>query len=131
MVYNSMKTKLLNNIQIVNTGRVEHIQTPLSEITYSLKPDESYSAPNLGRIYSVHVKLGCKQLISREEVLSHADAVLEATKTRVGHAIAEEVYGELRRELIQLLVELKASGSHYSNPAYKRVERMLEMISYD
>jgi hypothetical protein len=126
-----MKTKMLNNIQIVNTGRVEHIQTPLSEITYSLKPDESYSAPNLGRIYSVHVKLGCKQLISREEVLSHGNAVLEATKTRVGHAIAEEVYGELRRELIYLLTELRDSGYCYNTPGYHRVEKMLEMISYD
>jgi hypothetical protein len=124
------KTKLLNNIQIVNTGRVEHIQTPLSTISYRFESDESYK-PNHGRIYSVDIKLGCNQVISEEHLAQDAHGVLHHTRKTVGRAIAEEVYGEVRRELIQLLVELRASGSYYSNPACKRVEKMLDMISYD
>jgi hypothetical protein len=125
-----MKTKLLNNIQIVNTGRVEHIQTQLSTISYSYEPDESFK-PNHGRIYSVEVKLGCKQLISEEHLAQDAHGVLQHTRKRVGRAISEEVYGELRRELIYLLTELRDSGYCYNTAGYHRIEKMLEMISYD
>lgn len=125
-----MMTKLLNNIQIVNTGKLEHISTPVSAISYQLKPDVDFYL-NHGYVYSVDVKLGSRQIISREELEDHGDEVLHRTRKRVGRAIAEEVYGELRKELIELLMELRASSNYYGSSAYERVEKMLDMIEYD
>jgi hypothetical protein len=125
-----MMTKLLNNIRIVNTGELEYIHTPVSAISYQLKPDVDLN-PNLGYVYSVDVRLGHRQVVSKADLEGHGDKVLHQTRKRVGHAIAEEVYGDLRKELIGLLVELRASGNYYNSSASERVERMLEMISYE
>jgi hypothetical protein len=125
-----MMTKLLNNIRIVNTGKREYIRTPVSEISYGLEPDSDLS-PNFGYVYSVDVRLGCRQIVSNADLEEHGDEVLHQTRKRVGRAIAEEVYGELRKELIVLLVELRDSGNYYNSPACERVEKMLEMIEYE
>ena len=125
-----MMTKLLNNIQIVNTGELEYIHTPVSKISYQFKPDIDLN-PNLGYVYSVDVRLGHRQVVSKEDLEEHGDKVLHQTRKRVGRVIAEEVYGELRKELIELLMELRDSGNYYNSPAYERVEKMLEMIEYE
>lgn len=132
-----MKTKLLENLKAVNTGERSYIDTPLSSYNVTYDPiDFAYDpidfatlTPEMGYLYRIDVRLGANQFISDLELQKNPN-IINQCKTLVGRGIAEEVYGEVRNDLIKIMIELRQVGLPYNNSSLRKIKELIEKISY-
>ena len=120
--------KLIENIKAVDTGHRRHIEEPLQMIR--LRPDEptAYSPP-FARGYSIDVRLGATQWISEDIIKDSGGKVVEHALNEMKHAIIEEVYGELRRDLMDLHREMRNELNYYDSKSIKKLVKIVEKIS--
>jgi hypothetical protein len=111
------RVKLLQNIQAISTGRKIFCPVPI-EHTSLIERDLDYLTVDrvVGREYRIEVKLGASVTIPVEK-LTHSkeekEVVIATEKRKIGRAIAQHVYGEVREKLFELAIELR-KREHYS-----------------
>lgn len=129
------KTKLLKNIKARLTDQKfplldsRHIAT----ISYTEQESGGTTFSVKGREIRVDVILGASQLIDEEILNLDYDAVMQHAKNVVGREIAEHVYGDIRRGLIELAVEMRREHSYSleRSKSLQLIEDMLVAITYD
>jgi len=125
-----MKTKLLESVKAVNTGQKKYIDSHLSRVEATYEPvDLAFLTPDVGYVYRFGVELGVSQTISDHELQGNPD-ILDMYRDRVCRGIAEELYGEVRKEIIEILIALQRDGLPHNHTAVNRLETLLEKISY-
>jgi len=120
------KTSLLDNVTAKMTGNRVVRDIPLTEIKFDETTLEV--AWNYGTEYRIGVQIGSAIVIPEEESKKNP-MLLEYEKERMKRGIAEVVYGEVRKELIELAIMLQESGYSYNDPNVKKVEEILNMIT--
>ncbi len=90
-------SKLLEHLQVRNTDERKHVIKPLKMVTGTLKSEEYYHQ-EYSTVYSVRAVLGSQVIVSNIEMQRvDVDFIL---KQRVYRPLAEEIFGEFRRPLI-------------------------------
>jgi len=120
--------KLVEHIRAVETGNRRPIEEPLYKITFSADSPSSLKF-NYAREYAITVTLGANQWIAEEIIQQSGVQVIEHAVDEMKHAIVEVVYGELRRDLLDLRMELRRELNHYDSPSLKKLVKIVEKIS--
>jgi hypothetical protein len=119
--------KLIDGIKAIATGQVRHIDEPLYKI--NLTVDESYSKINFAREYAITVKLGANQFIAEDLIAQSGGEVITHAVNHMKRAVAELVYGELRRDLFDLQMEMRNELNYYDSNSLKKLVKIMEKIS--
>lgn len=120
--------KLIDNIKAVDTGNRRHIVEPLHTIACSSVP--SFEAKNaFAKEYAIMVKLGANQWIAEDLIKDSRGEVITEAINHMKYAIVEEVYGELRRDLMDLQMEMRNELNYYDSPSLKKLVKIVEKIS--
>lgn len=80
------------------SSRVMYIQTSYEPV------DLATHTPELGSVYRIGVNLGAVQVISDESIRQNPQ-IVDYYKHAAARSVAEEVYGEIRKELMDTVVE--------------------------
>lgn len=120
--------KLIEDIKAVETGNRRPIEEPLYKIKLTANSPSSLQF-NYAREYSITVTLGANQWIAEEIIQQSGGQVIEYAVDEMKHAIVEVVYGELRRDLIELQMELRRELNHYNSPSLNKLAQIVEKIS--
>lgn len=119
--------KLLEHIKAVDTGNRRPVLDPM--IMANLKMEAT--PHNFAREYSIRVTIGSNQWIDEELIKSSKGEVVQYAIEQMKYNIVEEVYGELRRDLLELHRDLRSElNYHYQDSAsLKKLEEILEKIT--
>lgn len=120
--------KLIENIKAVDTGHRRHIEQPFQIIRLTTDKPTDY-IPQFARGYSIDVRLGATQWISEDIIKDSGGKVVEHALNEMKHAIIEEVYGELRRDLMDLRMNLRNELSYHDSPSLEKLAKIVEKIS--
>ena len=90
-------SKILDHLQVRNTNERKHVIKPLKMVTGTLTSEEWYHQ-EYSTVYSVRAVLGAQVIVSDiEKQQVGIDFIL---KQKVYRPLAEEIFGEFRRPLI-------------------------------
>ena len=90
-------SRLLDQLQIKDTGVRKHVSTPLKMVTGTFT-SENWYLQEYSTVYRVEVRLGAQVIVSDSQKLaSDSDFIIKATVYR---PLAEEIFGEFRQPLI-------------------------------
>ena len=120
--------KLVEHIKAVETGNRRPIEEPLYKIALTVDSPPTYEF-NYAREYAITVKLGANQWIAEDLIKQSGVQVIEHAVDEMKHAIVEAVYGELRRDLMDLHRELRNELNYYDSPSIKKLVKIVEKIS--
>lgn len=121
--------KLIDNIKAVETGNRRIIDEPLHKIKLSYdKAPDTYN-PQFAKEYAITVTLGANQWISEDLIKASDGQVIEYAVQHMKYAIVEHVYGELRRDLMDLQMEMRRELNYYDSPSLKKLVKILEKIT--
>jgi hypothetical protein len=120
--------KLIEDIKAVETGNRRPIEEPLYKITFTADSPSSLQF-NYAREYAITVKLGANQWIAEDLIQQSGVQVIEHAVREMKHAIVEVVYGELRRDLMDLQREIRNEVNYYDSPSLKKLSQIVEKIS--
>ena len=116
--------KLLENLKAVDTGLRRPIDEPFHKITWKVEPVD-YSITKFAREYAITVTLGANQWIAEDATKDSRGEVINEAIQHMKYAIAEELYGELRRDLIDLQREMRNQSNYYDNPCRQKFAILL------
>lgn len=121
--------KLVENIRAVETGKRRIIEEPLHKIKldYDKAPDP-YN-PEFAKEYAITVTLGANEWIAEDLIRSSDGEVINYAIQRMKYAIVEELYGELRRDLLDLQREMRNELNYYDSPSLKKLVTIVEKIT--
>ena len=119
--------KFLEHLKAVDTGNKKIIVEPLYSIRYDSDPD--VFVPRFAKEYSITVRLGANQWIEEDIIKASDGKVIEYAVEEMKHAIAEQLYGELRRDLIDLQKEMRNRLDYYDNPCRQKLVEIIEKVS--
>lgn len=121
--------KLVDNIKAVATGNRRVIVEPLHKIklSYASKPD-AYN-PEFAKEYAITVTLGANEWIAEDLIKASDGQVIDYAIQHMKYAIVEELYGELRRDLMDLQMEMRNELNYYDSPSLKKLVKIVEKIS--
>ena len=120
--------KLVEHIKAVETGNRRPIEEPLYKIALSVDSASPLQF-NYAKEYRITVTLGANQFIAEDLIQQSRGKVVEYAIDEMKHAIVEVVYGELRRDLLELRMELRNELNHYNSPTVEQLDRIIEKIS--
>ena len=120
--------KLIESIKAVETGNRRPIEEPLYKITFRADSPASLKY-NYAREYAITVTLGANQWIAEEIIQQSGVQAIEHAVREMKHAIVEVVYGELRRDLLDLQREMRNELNYYDSPSLKKLVKIVEKIS--
>jgi len=120
--------KLVEHIKAVETGNKRPIEEPLYKIVLTADSPPTYEF-NYAREYAITVTLGANQWIAEDIIKQSGIQVIEHAVDEMKHAIVEAVYGELRRDLMDLQMSLRNEVNHYDSPSIKKLAKIVEKIS--
>jgi chromosome condensin MukBEF MukE localization factor len=125
-----VRTKLLENIKVnINKEKRFALISPVVAVDYMENViRETYM--DYGVECRIGVELGATMIISGEAIDNDSHA-LEYTRKRIGRMVAEEVYGDVRKQLIEIILLLQREGVNYNSEPMEKLERLIEMIQYD
>ena len=121
--------KVIDNIKAVNTGNrreVKHIVEPLYSI--ALESTDVLS-PVFAREYAIIVRLGASQWIAEDLIKKSKGEVINHAIEHMKRAVVEELYGELRKDLFDLQMEMRNERNYYDTPSLKKLAEIMEKIS--
>ena len=83
-----------------------------------------------GDEYRIEVVLGSTRVISEEVAKQHPEAINLAVH-QTQRAVVEEVYGDIRKKLFDLQMQLHKEGDIYSQgkESSKMVEELIDMVT--
>jgi hypothetical protein len=120
--------KLIESIRAVETGNRRPIEEPLYKITFTGDSPSSLNF-NYAREYAITVTLGANQWIAEEIIKQSGVQVIEHAVDEMKWSIVEVVYGELRRDLLDLHMNLRNELKYYDSPSLKKLTQIVEKIS--
>jgi hypothetical protein len=121
--------KLVDSIKAVETGNRQLITEPLYSIKLETDKLPTHCDVKFVKEYSITVTLGAHQWIAEDLIRSSDGEVIDYTIQRMKYMIVEEVYGELRRDLIDLQMEMRNELNYYDSPSLKKLVQIVEKIS--
>lgn len=127
-VVGTKMVKLLENLKAVDTGLRRPIDEPFHKITWKAEPVD-YSITKFAREYAVTVTLGANQWIAEDAIKESRGEVINHAIQHMKYVIAEELYGELRRDLMDLHMEMRNELNYYDSPSLKKLVKIVEKIS--
>ena len=119
--------KVIDNIKAVSTGNRRYIDQPLYSIKYCI--DSAHYHTAFAKEYSITVTLGASQWIAEDVIVSSKGEVVNKAINNMKRAVVEELYGELRRDLINLHIQLRNELNYYSSDSLKTLESIIESVS--
>lgn len=120
--------KLVKHIKAVETGNRRPIEEPLYKITFTADSPSSAHF-NYAREYAITVTLGANQWIAEDLIKQAGVHVIEQAVNEMKHAIVEVVYGELRRDLMDLHREMRNELNYYDSKSIKKLVKIVEKIT--
>jgi hypothetical protein len=126
-----MPTNLLNNIRAkMSKDKRTLTYSPVVDIRYTERVLMPGHGVEYNNEYRIGVELGMAVQLPERLVLSQPGEV-DVVKRNIGRAIAEEVYGDVRKMLIEAMVLLQKENIPYNSESMKKLEAILGMIHYD
>ena len=121
--------KLVENLRAVETGNRRIIKEPLYKIKldYDKAPD-AYN-PEFAKEYAITVTLGANEWIAEDLIKASDGKVIDYAIQHMKYAIVEELYGGLRRDLMDLQREMRNELNYYDSPSLKKLVKIVEKIS--
>lgn len=120
--------KVIDNIKAIATGNRRYIDEPFHRITLKSGPVD-YSLPKFAKEYAITVTLGANEWIAEDLIKASDGQVIENAIQHMKYAIVEELYGELRRDLFDLQMEMRNELNYYDSPSLKKLVKIVEKIS--
>jgi hypothetical protein len=121
--------KLVDSIKAVATGNRQLITEPLYKIKLETDKIPTDCTVKFAREYSITVTLGANQWIAEDLIKSSEGKVIEYEIEKMKYMIAEEVYGELRRDLLNLQMVMRNQLDYYDNPCRQKLVEIIEKIT--
>ena len=90
-------SKLLEHLQVHNTGERKNLSKPLKLVTGKLTSEDWYYE-DYNTVYRVDVRLGAQVIVSQADKQAVGSEFL--IKQKVYRPLAEEIFGEFRQPLI-------------------------------
>lgn len=121
--------KLIDNIKAIETGNRRHIVEPLHTIKLTFDRDTTDYMPKFAKEYAITVTLGANEWIAEDLIKASDGQVIENAVQHMKYAIVEHVYGELRRDLMDLQMEMRRELNYYDSPSLKKLVQIVEKIT--
>jgi hypothetical protein len=126
--------KLLENIEAKMTENRYVFPSPLEEISYT----ETYSnqgpidiSLNTLREMRIEVRIGAYQMIEEKYIgTTTGEFIMQELKEKMGYAIAEHIYGDIRRKLIELEYTTRREGIRHNSDTLKIIDELHKMVTY-
>lgn len=119
--------KLLDHLIAVETGNRRLVEEPFYKIKYESEPINF--ANRYAREYAITVTLGANQWLSEDVIADSKGEAINHAIQHMKYAIVEELYGELRRDLMNLQMEMRNELNYYDSPSLKKLVTIVEKIS--
>ena len=121
--------KLIDNLKAVETHNRRHIVEPLHKINLTLEQEPVSSPIRFAKEYAITVTIGANQWIAEDLVRSSQGQVVVNAVQHMKHAIVEHVYGELRRDLFDLQMEMRNEMNYYDSHSQQKLMKIIEKIT--
>ena len=121
--------KFLEHLKAVETGNRQIVLEPLYAIRYDVTPTDEDFAPRFAKEYSITVRLGASQYIEEDLIKSSDDKVIEYAVEEMKHAITEQLYGELRRDLQKLHFQMRNEFGYRETASINMLTQIIEKVS--
>jgi hypothetical protein len=119
--------KFLDHLKSVDTGNKKIIVEPLYSIRYDSDPD--VFVPRFAKEYSITVRLGANQWIEEDLIKASDGKVVEYAVEEMKNAIAEQLYGELRRDLQKLQFQMRTEFGYRESPSSDMLVKIIEKVT--
>jgi hypothetical protein len=119
--------KLIDNIKAVDLGRRRVINERLYNITLESNVNSEHKI-KYAREYAIAVKLGANQLIAEDLIEQSGGEIINHAIEHMKQAVAELVYGELRRDLFDLQMDMRNELNYYDSPSLKKIAEIIEKL---
>ncbi len=119
--------KFLEHLKAVETGNKQIIVEPLYTIRYD--SDADVFVPRFAKEYSITVRLGANQWIEEDLIKSSDRKVIEYAVEEMKHAIAEQLYGELRRDLQKLHFQMRNEFGYRESTSFDKLTQIIEKVT--
>lgn len=119
--------KFLEHLKAVDTGNKKIIVEPLYSIRYDSDPD--VFVPRFAKEYSITVRLGANQWIEEDVIKASDGKVIEYAVEEMKHAIAEQLYGELRRDLQKLHFQMRNEFGYRETTSINMLTQIIEKVT--
>jgi hypothetical protein len=120
--------KLLEDLKAVNTGGRRHIIEPLHTIKYTSTPTVDYK-PRFATEYAITITLGTNQWIEEDLIQASGGAIIKYAVEKMKHDLIEHIYGELRKDLRELHLELRNEAYYMNSASLKKLDTIIAKIS--
>lgn len=121
--------KLVENLRAVETGNRRIIEEPLHKINLTLEREPVSSPIRFAKEYAITVTIGANQWIAEDLVRSSEGQVVVNAVQHMKRAIVEHVYGELRRDLFDLQMEMRNEMNYYDSHSLQKLVKIIEKIT--
>ena len=121
--------RLIDNIKAVETHNRRYIEEPLHKIKLTLDREPVSNPIKFAKEYAITVTIGANQWIAEDLVRASEGQVVVNAVQHMKHAIVEHVYGELRRDLFDLQMEMRNEMNYYDSPSLQKLVKIIEKIS--
>ena len=122
------KPRLIQAIQCKKGNKIPLQVSPVATITEGIESADIFW--KYGYEYRIELILGSTQVISEEVAKQHPEAIDKAIY-ETQQAIVEEVYGDIRKKLFDLQIQLHNERHVYSQgmESIKMVEELIDMVT--
>lgn len=121
--------KFLEHLKAVETGNKQIIVEPLYAIRYDVTPNDADYAQRFAKEYSITVKLGANQWIEEDLIKASDGKVVEYAVEEMKNAIAEQLYGELRRDLQELHFQMRNEYGYRDTKSNDMLVKIIEGLT--
>ena len=121
--------KIVDSIKAVATDNNRLIVEPLYKIKLETGKIPADYTVKFAREYAITITIGANQWIAEDLIRSSEGEVIDYAVQKMKHAIMEELYGELRRDLIDLQMEMRNELNYYDSPSLKKLVKIVEKIT--
>lgn len=121
--------KLVENLKAVETYNLRYIAEPLHKINLTLDREPDSSPIKFAKEYAITVTIGANQWIEEELIRASGGRAIDHAVEDMKRAILEHVYGELRRDLFDLQMEMRNEMNYYDSPSLQKLVKIIEKIT--
>lgn len=121
--------RLIDNLKAVETHNRRYIAEPLHKINLTLEREPVSSPIRFAKEYAITVTIGANQWIAEDLVRSSEGQVVVNAVQHMKRAIVEHVYGELRRDLFDLQMEMRNEMNYYDSHSLQKLVKIIEKIT--
>lgn len=119
--------KFLEHLKAIETGNKQIIVEPLYAIRYDSDPD--VFVPRFAKEYSITVRLGANRWIDEDLVKASDGKVVAIAVEDMKHAIAEQLYGQLRRDLQELHFQMRIEYGYRDTKSNNMLVKIIEGLT--